>query len=213
MKPKTPPEKKGPPLGVIILAAGASVRMGCPKLLLPWQDTTVIGHIIRQWRDLGTAQIVVVHRPNDTPLFVELDKLNFSSQNRVENPQPERGMFSSILCAAQWNGWNDDISSHAIVLGDQPHLHLDTLRALMEFHFSHPGAICQPFFGDHERHPVFLPRRAFDSLKTTRAKTLKDFLKHISSPAVQYPMNDPGLALDMDTPKDYTRLKNLTSAE
>ena len=42
-------------LGVVILGAGASSRMGRPKLLLPWRDTTVIGQIIRQWRELGAA--------------------------------------------------------------------------------------------------------------------------------------------------------------
>ena len=39
--------KKNQPLGVIILGAGASSRMGRPKLLLPWGDTSVIGHLIR----------------------------------------------------------------------------------------------------------------------------------------------------------------------
>jgi molybdenum cofactor cytidylyltransferase len=201
------------PLGVVILAAGASSRMGRPKLLLPWQDSTVIGHIIRQWQELNALQIVVVHRPKDVPLFAELDRLNFLRQNRVENPNAERGMFSSILCAANWRGWSSEITSKVIVLGDQPHLRSDRLRALAEFHFQHPEAVCQPFFGGRERHPVCLPRRAFEELKTTPTETLKDFLKHISCPVVQYPMDDAGLALDMDTPEDYIRLQNLTSAK
>ena len=49
-------------IGVVILGAGASSRMGRPKLLLPWRDTTVIGAILRQWRELGAAQIAVVLR-------------------------------------------------------------------------------------------------------------------------------------------------------
>ena len=206
------PAKSPPPLGVVILAAGASSRMGRPKLLLPWQETTVIGHIVGQWRELGAAQIIVVHRPNDSALVAELDRLNFPAQNRVENPQPERGMFSSIVCAARWNGWNKEIVSHAIVLGDQPHLRLDTLRALLEFHSLHADAICQPLFGGHERHPVILPRKEFDSLKHSGAETLKDFLKLISCRAVQYPIEDAGLALDMDTLEDYKRLQHLISA-
>jgi molybdenum cofactor cytidylyltransferase len=208
----TSPAKSRPPLGVVILAAGASSRMGRPKLLLPWLDTTVIGHIVLQWQELEASQIVVVHRPNDAPLLGELDRLNFAAQNLVENPQPERGMFSSICCAAGWSGWNAEIQSHAIVLGDQPHLRLDTLRSLLEFHALHSDAICQPLFGGHERHPVILPRNVFDALKSSKAETLKDFLKLISWPAVQYPVEDCGLALDMDTPEDYKRIKDLTSA-
>ena len=122
------------PFGVVILGAGASSRMGRPKLLLPWRDTTVIGAILRQWRELGAAQIAVVHRPNDTPLAAELDRLDHPCADRIENPQPERGMFISIVCAANWPGWQREISSLAIVLGDQPHLQSGTLRALLEFH-------------------------------------------------------------------------------
>lgn len=190
-------------LGVIILGAGASSRMGRPKLLLPWHNTTIIGHIIHQWQELGASQTVIVHRPDDTLMATELDRLKFPPSNRIENPRPEKGMFSSILCAANWHGWKKDISSQAIMLGDQPHLRPDTLRALLQFHQEHPDAVCQPEFQGHLRHPVLLPRKIFDELKQTRVETLKDFLKLIPHPAVQYPMNDTGLSLDLDTPEDY----------
>jgi molybdenum cofactor cytidylyltransferase len=194
-------------LGVIILGAGASSRMGRPKLLLPWRDTTVIGAIIRQWRELGAHQIAVVHRPNDTPLFAELNRVDHPCADRIENPQPERGMFSSIVCAANWPGWQRKISSWAIILGDQPHLQTATLRALLEFHTANTDAICQPEFDGHGRHPVILPRTAFELLKRTQAGNLRDFLKQISSPCVKCRMADSGLALDMDTPEDYKRIR------
>ncbi|MGO9001720.1 MAG: NTP transferase domain-containing protein [Limisphaerales bacterium] len=201
-----PPIKDQTVLGVVILGAGASSRMGRPKLLLPWRDTTVIGAILRQWRELGAAQITVVHRPNDTPLFAELDRLDHPCADRIENPQPERGMFISIVCAANWPGWQREISSLAIVLGDQPHLQTATLRALLEFHAANTDAICQPEFDGHGRHPVILPRTAFELLKQTPAGNLRDVLKQISSPSVKRRMADSGLALDMDTPEDYKRL-------
>ena len=116
-------------------------------------------------------------------------------------------MFSSILCAANWTGWNNEITVWAIVLGDQPHLRLETLRTVLEFHARHPAAVCQPEFGGHARHPVLLPRLAFGELKQTQAKTLKTFLKHISCPLVKCPIADPGLALDLDTPEDYKQAK------
>ncbi|MGH7953692.1 MAG: NTP transferase domain-containing protein, partial [Limisphaerales bacterium] len=37
--------RTAPPLAAIILGAGASARMGRPKLLLPWGGTTVVGHL------------------------------------------------------------------------------------------------------------------------------------------------------------------------
>ena len=197
-------------LGVVILGAGASSRMGRPKLLLPWRDTTVIGHLLKQWRELGAAQIAVVHRPDDTPLFAELDRLDFPVQDRIANPQPERGMFNSILCAAGWPGWKDEIATWAIVLGDQPHLRPETLRQLLEFHFANADAVCQLEFDGHARHPVLLPRRAFKELKVSPAETLKDFLKRTSVRSVQCSVDEPGLALDMDTPEDYKRAQGFT---
>jgi molybdenum cofactor cytidylyltransferase len=201
---------KKPALGVVILGAGASSRMGRPKLLLPWRDTTVIGAIVRQWRELGAHQIAVVHRPNDAALVAEFDRLDFPARDRIENPQPERGMFSSIVCAANWRGWTKEIASWALALGDQPHLRTETLRVLLEFAALHPDAICQPDFARHARHPVILPRAAFAALKGSQAESLKDFLKLISLPRVQCSVTDAGLSLDMDTPEDYKRLKNST---
>ena len=42
-----------PRFGVVILAAGASSRMGKPKLVLPWGKTSVLGHLIEQWKQAG----------------------------------------------------------------------------------------------------------------------------------------------------------------
>jgi len=198
-------------LGVVILGAGASSRMGKPKLLLPWDDTSIIGHIIRQWQTLGAKQIAVVHRPNDARLIVELARLKFPAAHRIENPQPERGMFSSIVCAANWNGWQGGLDAWAIVLGDQPHLTPETLAKLLAFQRDHADSICQPVFDGHGRHPVLLPRRAFEEVKQTHADTLNDFLKQTAVPIAKCPMDDAGLALDLDTPEDYQRGKNLPS--
>ena len=182
--------------------------MGQPKLLLPWRDTTIIGHLLLQWRQLGAAQIVVMTRPNDSALETELDRLHFPQQSRIENPQPERGMFSSILWAANWAGWQPDVASWAIALGDQPHLQTKTLRQLLEFSEKNPDAVCQPQFAGHARHPVILPRAAFLALKNSPAQTLNEFLKLIPCRRVQLGINDPGLTLDLDTPEDYIQARS-----
>ena len=96
------------------------------------------------------------------------------------------------------------------MLGDQPHLNSDTLRQLLAFHSAHAGAVCQPEFDGHTRHPVILPRAAFVELKNSRATTLKDFLKLLPLPRVQCSVSDVGMSLDMDTPEDYKRLKVFT---
>jgi len=203
---KTPGMQPNAHLGVLILGAGASARMGRPKLLLPWDGTTVIGRLLAQWRELGAGQIAVVRRPDDTALAAELERLEFSSTDHILNPQPERGMFSSIQCAANWDGWRGAITNWAIVLGDQPHLQTATLRALLTFAAQNREAICQPTTGGRTAHPVLLPRPVFAALKSSAAGTLKEFLKLAACPGVQCEINDPGLTLDLDTPEDYKRL-------
>ena len=196
-------------LAVIILAAGASRRMGRSKLLLPWNGTTVIGHLIARWRALSAAQTAVVCRADDEELAAELDRLHFPRNLRITNPKPERGMFSSIQCAAQWNGWRKGLTVWAILLGDQPHLHPATLRALLDFQRARPRAICQPVYAGHRRHPVLLPRRVFAALRRSRAITLKDFLQQSEAPRAECPLTDPGLDLDLDYPEDYERAQEL----
>lgn len=120
-------------------------------------------------------------------------------------------MFSSIQCAAHWQGWKDEIESFAIVLGDQPHLKMETLRELLDFHAANPHSICQPAFRGEPKHPVILPRDIFCGLKNFVAAgaTLKDFLKLHSRRSVQLKTNDGGLLLDLDTPEDYKRALSL----
>ena len=181
--------------------------MGQPKMLLPWGDTTVLGHLVFQWRAFGAAQIGVVCAENDRACREELDRVGVSICRSIDNPAPDRGMFSSIQCAAQWAGWQSILTHFVIALGDQPHLHPDTLRALMDFAAAHPNTICQPASGGQRRHPVVLPRSTFEELAESTASTFKDFLE--KREVAVCACNDPGLAVDIDHPEDYLRVLQL----
>jgi molybdenum cofactor cytidylyltransferase len=177
--------------------------MGRPKLLLPWCGTTVVGHLIGQWQELKATQIAIVIRRGDALLDGELDRLGFARANRIVNPQPKSGMFSSIQCAADWPGWQAGLGAWALVLGDQPHLKNRTLRDLLDFHDAHRLSICQPEYAGRARHPVILPGTAFAELKQSQAGTLRRFLQQSRHSVKLCPINDPGLALDLDRPEDY----------
>jgi molybdenum cofactor cytidylyltransferase len=190
-------------LGVILLAAGRSTRMGKPKLLLPWGRTFVLGHLIQRWKALGAKQIAVVCTPDDGAMRVELDRLGFPVRDRIINPAPDRGMFSSIQCAAQWPAWQAALTHWAIVLGDQPHLEQHTLRRVLDFSAAHPASVCQPARLGRGRHPVLLPKTAFRQVATTTAATLKEFLAASPRKVALCELDDPGLDLDIDYPADY----------
>lgn len=192
-------------LAVAILAAGASSRMGRPKLLLPWKDTSVVGHLLRQWQQLNPAQIAVVCSAANRLLHDELDRLGVPDSRRILNPHPERGMFSSVQCAADWEGWSPAISHWALALGDQPLVQTETLRRLLEFAGTHAGQVVQPSRNGRGRHPVILPAAIVERLKTSTAENLKQFLITSGVPVARCEMDDPGLDLDLDEPADYER--------
>lgn len=201
-------------LGAILLGAGASVRMGRPKLLLPWGSTSVVGHLIGLWRSLGVPQVAIVCAPKDQAMQRELDRLNFPATSRIPNPQPERGMFNSIQCAARWDGWNPGLTHWAVVLGDQPHVAAPTLRHLLEFASGRPESICQPSRHSRVRHPVIIPKDVFLRLADSKAPDLRQFLKSQAAPVALCELDDPALDLDLDYPADYERaLKEFGEAQ
>jgi molybdenum cofactor cytidylyltransferase len=175
--------------------------MGHPKLLLPWGDTTVLGAIHGQWIRAGAAQISLVCSPHHPDLRQRAARLGIPEENLIENPEPARGMFSSIQCAAQWNGWKPGLTHWVVALGDQPHLRQRTIEALLEFSQSNPSVVCQPSFEGRPCHPVVLPGQVFAELRDSGATTLREFLAGRSRKMCSIP--DPGLAIDLDTPEDY----------
>ena len=204
---KRPSAERADSLGVVILAAGRSVRMGRPKLLLPWGQTSVLGHLLGQWQALRVGQTAVVCATGDDGIHAELDCLGLPADDRICNPAPDRGMFSSIQCAAQWAGWKAGLTHWAIVLGDQPLVRGETLRRLLEFGAARPELICQPARGGHGRHPVVLPKAAFLTLADSAAPSLKEALQVCAGQVAFCPVDDPGLDLDIDRPEDYDKAK------
>src|ERR1700737_5294608 len=94
--PRCPPNVKATALlhsepvaartGALILAAGASQRMGTPKALLPWHGTTLLEYALQQARDAAVADIVVVLGPATQHLAHSLGNVRAGV-----NPNPETG--------------------------------------------------------------------------------------------------------------------------
>lgn len=183
--------------------------MGTQKLLLPWGDTTVLGQLLRQWHS-NVSQIGVVCSKTAIELQTEFARASASltcPTSLIFNPAPERGMFSSIQCAARWPGWQAGLTHWIITLGDQPQLQSETLRMLLDFAAAHRGNICQPMRNGRHKHPVLLPKHAFLELANSPAENLKLFLASHETDLCGFESADAGLDHDLDTPEDYDRLK------
>jgi len=193
-------------LGTVILAAGASTRMGSPKMLLPWGDSTIAGHLLSTWSALA-RQVAFVISEQDQAMERELTRLGVLRESAILNPKSERGMFSSIQCAAAWRGWNASLTHFVIILGDQPHLDVNIiLKPLLQFAITHPEQICQPAFRGRPKHPIVLPRRVFNQLlEASFDTTLKEFLtaRRIEFCAI----DDEALNIDLDYPAQYEQVR------
>jgi molybdenum cofactor cytidylyltransferase len=199
-------------LGVVILAAGNSTRMRQPKLLLPWDGTSVLGHLHRTWASLEAAQIAVVCAADAGELHAELDRLPVVAPSRIINLSPEKGIISSIQCAARWPAWQPGLSHFVIVLGDQPHLRRTTLEQLLRFAAAKPQYICQPLRGGRRRHPAILTSCVFAELRSTEAISLRCFLDSKPGSLAGLELAEPGLDLDLDSTADYERAKAITDS-
>jgi molybdenum cofactor cytidylyltransferase len=190
---------------VAILSAGESRRMGQPKLCLPWGKTTILGHILAQWREAGADKILVVHAPGQTPVTRELDHLGIPPPERIATHAMERGMMGSVVTAASMALQDKSLTHLVIALGDQPHLQRETLCDLLRVCASAPDKIVRVVFEGNAGHPLALPAHLLAELSTTSSETLRDFLSLREIPACDLTCHDSGVLLDLDTPDDYAR--------
>ncbi len=189
------------PVGAIVLAAGASTRMGQQKLLLPFAGTTVIAHIVRE---LHAAQVAAVH----VVVGYEPDRiraaLSGTRVNIVENPDYTRGMLSSVRtglasAAASW-------TAALIALGDQPLIRAPHVAALLAAHAANPERILVPGHEGRRGHPLLLPQRYWAEAAVQHSDTGLRGLLHAHAEDLQVvELGTDEVLSDMDTPEDYTR--------
>ena len=112
----------------VVTAAGSAERFGGKKLLAPIAGEPLLDHTIRSLLDGGVAEvIVVVGTDARRELERDVNAMNDPRVRPVENPDPSRGMFSSIQAGvATANG-----DALVILPGDMPYVKPETVRAVI----------------------------------------------------------------------------------
>lgn len=207
------PEPRRQPVAAIVPAAGASRRMGEPKLLLPFRGPaggeTVIGSTLAALFGGGAGRVCVVTRPDDESLRERLAHLP-GLLLRV-NPEPEQGMLSSILAGLEALGGPAALAAREeIVLvspADLPALSPETVAAVVT-EIRSGAALAVPVHRSGRRgHPLAVAPRLVHEIPTLDpAIGLRQLLDRYSKLLVEVPVDDPGCVRDVDTPEEYRRL-------
>ncbi len=114
---------------MVILAAGASSRMGYPKQLLPWKETTLLGYAIEQGVNSNADSIFVVLGANFKSIT---DKIDNHKITIIENSNWSLGMGSSIACAMEYiKRKNIHFNAILFTLVDQPLIEFNHFNILI----------------------------------------------------------------------------------
>ena len=186
----------------IVLAAGESLRMGSPKMLLPWHGRSVVEAVVSNLREGGLDRILIVVGGSREGVERALAEAQVGF---VFNPEFARGeMLSSIQVGLR--ALEDEPEAAMLTPGDLPRILPATIRALMEANAAAPGRICVPVYDGRRGHPVLVPRVFWPALLALgEGDSLRGFLRSHENEIMRVEVPDPGIHADLDTPSDYRR--------
>ncbi|HEY9632945.1 MAG TPA: nucleotidyltransferase family protein [Coleofasciculaceae cyanobacterium] len=193
-----------PAVGLIILAAGASTRMGTPKQLLPYRGYSLVRHIVEVATTSVCQPIVVVLGANAERIKPEVSQLPVQI---VENQQWAEGMSASIRVGLEaLLAVNQNLEAVAIALCDQPFVSSQTLDRIVEaFHFTGKPIIASEY-AETLGVPALFSRILFSELMALKSNEgAKQLIKRHIDEVFSIPFPDG--AIDIDTPKDYEQLQ------
>ena len=188
----------------VILAAGASRRMGSPKQLLRWGDSSLLVHTIKTVLQLEQQDVIVVLGANFDTIKKGILEYPISILN---NNLWELGLGKSIACAVEYiTKTYKAVDGVMITLADQPLITSSYLEHLCsEFRVSGNSIIATSYKDGKYGVPVVFGKKYFKELILLNDDTGAKYLlkKHHASIDVLKPLSEN---LDIDSKADYDYL-------
>jgi molybdenum cofactor cytidylyltransferase len=200
----TPAKRNREDLGVLILAAGLSSRMGQPKMLLPWQSSTVIQSVVNAYISSGIGEIIVVTGSVRQDIENLLSGLPVTL---IHNPVFENGeMLDSLKIGLR--SFSKGVKAAMIALGDQPRIKSQEIEMVMDGYLHSQAPLIVPSYRMRRGHPWVVEKLLWDEILNLEIpRTLRNFLQDNSDVIHYITVDTPSILMDMDTPEDYERLK------
>jgi len=191
-------------INAIILAAGLSKRMGSPKLVLPWDNTTVIGRVVDVLVQAGIREILVVTGGARRQVEAALKGLPVRT---VFNPHYEQDhmLFSLQVGLASLP---DSAEATLVALGDQPQVQLGVVRKVLQSYRDECAPLVVPSYRMRRGHPWLMKRSLWPGvLEMQPPHTMRDILVTFSDQICYVPVETDTILRDLDTFADYEREK------
>ena len=187
-------------VAAVVLAAGASTRMGRPKALIEWRGRPFFVHCVERARAVGCGPVVVVWGATPLPEVPGIIT--------VENPRWRDGPLSSLQAGLR-AVLPVDPSGVLVLTVDRPHVAEDTLQRLLEAHAQQPEVVVQPRLGEKSGHPVLHPRVVVDALlglsSTDSVRSVVGQPK-VRGARLRVPVADLAVLENLDTPDALLRM-------
>jgi molybdenum cofactor cytidylyltransferase len=194
--------KRDAQIAAIVLAAGQSSRMGRPKMILHWGQTSVIGKVVANLEGAGVDQIVVVTGGARQQVEAALQGLPVRT---VYNPDFATGDMLSSLQAGLASQV-EPVEAVLVVLGDQPQIDPNLVREIIALYRRVGSGLVVPSYHMHRGHPWLVVRSFWPEILALEAPaTLRDFLNAHQDEIHYLPVETEDILKDLDTPDDYQR--------
>ena len=183
----------------LILAGGRSSRMGALKPLLPVNGKPAIQWAVETFKEAGISDVRVVVGFRSEQLIQVLETLGVKI---IVNPDPERGMFSSIQEGLR--SFSDTADAFFLMPADMPMLRSQTIEKLLKVYDQSLYSVIYPTYLGERGHPPLITRRCFSEILTEKPdQNLRNILEAFESDSHEVRCPDSGIRMDMDTPADY----------
>jgi len=198
----------------VIPAAGESRRMGVPKQLLPFGDTTVLGHIVAELlqSDLDGVYVVVSAH---VAQWWEDRRLAAASSRRLSpgvnagaklltNDDPRADMLSSVRCGLR--ALPPQCAAVVVVPGDQLAVTAPLVDCLVQSFRTAGKGILVPVYAGKRGHPlIFSARYCQEVLNSFDNLGLRGLLHAHPDDLRELSVSTPAVLCDIDYPPDYAR--------